>query len=136
MVYGYCRSANDNKKSIEQQIEWVKIKGVKEENIYKDTGSGLNTNRVELNKLLDSVKEGDTILAKDINRITRNSKGLEEIIKLAKEKQVKFILGKHVIDGINGVDIGTEGVAAVLSTSIDILREFEESLVDIDNIEE
>ena len=76
MVYGYCRSANDNKKSIEQQIEWVKIKGVKEENIYKDTGSGLNTNRVELNKLLDSVKEGDTILAKDINRITRNSKGL------------------------------------------------------------
>ena len=124
MVYGYCRSANDNKKSIEQQIEWVKIKGVKEENIYKDTGSGLNTNRVELNKLLDSVKEGDTILAKDINRITRNSKGLEDI------------LGNHVIDGINGVDAGTEGVAAVLSTSIDMLREFEDSLVDIDDIEE
>ncbi|MBO0571836.1 recombinase family protein [Clostridium botulinum] len=138
MIYGYCRSGNLNNKSLENQIEWVKSKGVKEENIYKDTGSGIDLNRVELNKLLDNVKEGDIIFSKDISRITRNSKGLEEIIKLAKEKQVKFALGEHVIDGIRGVDKGVEGIAAIISSSVDSLRGYEENIIDgdIDNIEE
>lgn len=136
MLYGYCRSANRNKDSLKKQVEWLKNKGVKSENIYEDVASGLNTNRVELNKLLENIEEGDTIFSEDINRITRSSKGLEQIIKLAKEKQVKFVLGEHVINGINGVDIGTEGVAGIVSTLVDISREFEESLDDIDNIEE
>lgn len=134
MLYGYCRSGNLNNKSLEKQIKWLKDKGVKEENIYKDNGSGIDANRVELNKLLDIVQEGDTIFSKDINRLTRSHKGLEKIIEFAKIKRVKFVLGDHVIDGINGVDKGVEGISAVLS----VLKDYEESIenADIDNIEE
>ncbi|MFV3012005.1 recombinase family protein [Clostridium botulinum] len=134
MIYGYCRSANGNKENLEKQIEWVKSEGASEKDIYIDIGSGLNTNRVELNKLLDNVKEGDTIFSKDISRITRSTKGLEEIIKFAKEKRVRFVLGDHFIDGINKIDKGIEGISAILSA----FREYEQSIENsyIDNIEE
>ncbi|MBY6898786.1 recombinase family protein [Clostridium botulinum] len=132
MLYGYCRSANGNKESLEKQIEWLKDKGVKTENIYEDVASGLNTNRVELNKLLENIKKGDTIFSKDISRITRDVKGLEKIIEFAKNNNVKFVLGEHVIDDINGVDKDVEGMSAVLS----VLAEYEQSINDIDNIEE
>ncbi|EJP6471345.1 recombinase family protein [Clostridium botulinum] len=134
MIYGYCRSGNLNNKSLENQIEWIKSNGVEEKNIYKDTGSANDTNRVELNKLLNIVQEGDTIFCKEINRLTRSHKGLEKIIEFAKEKHVKFILGDEIIDGINGVAKGVEGISAVLS----VLKNYEESIEnsDIDNIEE
>ncbi|ABS41649.1 recombinase family protein [Clostridium botulinum] len=130
MLYGYCRSGNLNSKSLENQIEWVKSNGVEEENIYKDTGSANDTNRVELNKLFDIVQEGDTIFCKDINRLTRSHKGLEKIIEFAKTKRVKFVLansiidGLKIIDGIEGVDIGVEAISAMIST----LKEYEESI--------
>ncbi|NFO71332.1 recombinase family protein [Clostridium botulinum] len=126
MLYGYCRSANDNKKSIEKQIEWVKSKGVNEKDVYIDIGSGLDTNRRELNKLLDSVKEGDLIFSNNINRVTRSTKGLEEIIEFAKEKHVKFILGDEIIDGINGVDKSIEGISAVLNVFAEYEKNIEE----------
>ncbi|ACA46484.1 recombinase family protein [Clostridium botulinum] len=133
MIYGYCRTANDNKKSIENQIGWIKSKGVNEKDIYIDIGSALE-NGAELNKLLDSIQEGDTIFSKDINRITRSHKGLEKIIEFAKTKRVKFVLGDKIIDGINGVDIGVEAISAMIST----LKEYEEIIENsyIDNMEE
>lgn len=124
MLYGYCRSANGNKESIEKQIEWLKNKGVKEKDTYIDNGSGLDENRIELNKLFENVKEGDTIFSEDINRITRSSKGLEEIIKLSKNKHVKFVLGDKIIDGINGVDKVVEGISAVFN----VFTEYEQSI--------
>lgn len=133
MLYGYCRS-NGNKESLEKQIEWLKDKGVKEENIYKDTGSGIDPNRVELNKLFENVKKGDTIFSKDINRITRSHNGLEKIIEFAKTKHIKFILGNEIIDGIDGIDKAIEGVAAVLNEFEKYQQNIENS--DIDNIEE
>ncbi|MDS1004747.1 recombinase family protein [Clostridium sporogenes] len=124
MLYGYCRSANDNKKSIEKQIEWVKSKGVNEKDVYIDIGSGIDANRVEFNKLLENIKEGDIVFSKDINRITRSAKGLEEIIEFAKNEHIKFVLGDKIIDGINGVDKVVEGMSAILS----VFAEYEQSI--------
>lgn len=126
MLYGYCRSANGNKESIKKQFEWLKNKGVKEKNTYIDNGSALDENRIELNKLFENVKEGDTIFSKDINRITRNNKGLEEIIELAKNKHVKFVLGDKIIDGINGVDKVVEGMSAVFNVFTEYEQRIEE----------
>ncbi|EPS53184.1 TPA: recombinase family protein [Clostridium botulinum] len=134
MLYGYCRSANGNKESLEKQIEWVKSKGASEKDIYIDIGSGLDPNRVEMNKLLENIKEGDIIFSEDINRITRSKDGLEKIIEFAKTKRVKFILGDEIIDGINGVDKAIEGVLAVLNEFEKYQQDIENSA--IDNIEE
>ncbi len=70
------------------------------------------------------MKEEDSIFSKDINRITRDVKGLEKIIEFAKNNHVKFVLGEHVIDGINGVDKGVEGISAVLS----VFAEYEQNI--------
>jgi len=124
MLYGYVRSASGDK--TQTQLEWLKNKGVQE--VYIDIGSGLDKNRIELNKLLESVKEGDTIFSKGIDRVTRDTKGLEEIIEFAKTKRVKFVLGDNVIDGINGVDPVAEGMSAILS----VLRDHEDKIVGIE----
>ncbi|ASN68315.1 hypothetical protein 10S11_53 [uncultured Caudovirales phage] len=117
--YGYARSSNED--GIKRQIEWLKDKGVKE--VYIDKNA-----KVELNKLLNILKEGDTLITRGIDRITRDIKGLEEIIEFAKNKRVKFVLGDKIIDGINGVDPSIERMSAVLNT----FKECEDKIVGIE----
>lgn len=49
-IYGYCTSPKRNITGMENQVQWLKSKGVKEENIYKDIASELDKNRIEFNK--------------------------------------------------------------------------------------
>ena len=81
MNYGYCRcSTNDRQQDITRQIRELKNQGVDEENIYFEYASGVKEDRIQLKKLLANVKNGDTIIATEVSRITRSTKQLCEII--------------------------------------------------------
>lgn len=55
-IYGYARcSTNEDKQDIDRQKRELKSAGVPEENIYLEYGSGIKTDRVQLNRLLDTV---------------------------------------------------------------------------------
>lgn len=99
-VYGYCRcSTNETKQDITRQERELKALGVTDKhNIYKEYESGTKLNRVELNRLLGVVQEGDTIVATEVSRITRSTKQLCEIIDIVKKKRLKLILGTFVVD--------------------------------------
>lgn len=99
-VYGYCRcSTNETKQDITRQERELKALGVTDKhNIYKEYESGTKINRVELNRLLGVVQEGDTIVATEVSRITRSTKQLCEIIDIVKKKRLKLILGTFVVD--------------------------------------
>ena len=56
----------------------------------------MKNDRVELQRLLETVKSGDTIVATEVSRITRSTKQLCEIIELVKEKHIKLVLGTFV----------------------------------------
>ena len=75
MNYGYARcSTNELKQDIDRQkIELIK-QGVAEENIYFEYESGTKIDRVEFNRLLETIDEGDTIIATEVSRITRSTK--------------------------------------------------------------
>lgn len=98
-VFGYARcSTNESKQDITRQTRELKKMGAVDETIYLEYESGTKKDRMELRKLLNIVKEGDTIVATEASRITRSTKQLCDIIDLAKERKLKLIFGNITID--------------------------------------
>lgn len=123
-IYGYCRcSTNETKQDISRQIRDLKSLGVtNNKNIYKEYESGTKINRIELQKLLDKVSEGDTIIATEASRITRSTKQLCEIIEFAKDKHIKLILGTFVVDCTKELDPMTEGMLKMMGVFSELER--------------
>lgn len=66
--------------------------------VYIDKASGKNTDRPELKKMMDYVREGDTVVVESYSRIARNTKDLLEIIDRLNKKGVAFVSQKEQID--------------------------------------
>lgn len=97
--YGYCRcSTNENRQDIDRQKRELRKLGIKENNIFFEYESGSKIDRIQLDRLLNIVKDGDTIAATEVSRISRSTKQLCEIIELSKEKHLKLIIGSFVVD--------------------------------------
>ena len=98
-VYGYLRcSTDETKQDISRQERDIKSLVDKVECIFKEYESGTKENREVLNTLLDTVKEGDTIVCTEVSRITRSTKQLINIIQIAEDKRLKLIMGTFVLD--------------------------------------
>jgi DNA invertase Pin-like site-specific DNA recombinase len=64
MIYGYARcSTNEEMQDINRQIRELKQLGATDRTIYCEYESGMKNDRVELQRLLGTVKLGDTIVA-------------------------------------------------------------------------
>lgn len=123
-VYGYCRcSTNETKQDISRQERDLKAMGVTDKNnIFKEYESGTKINRRELNRLLNTVCEGDTIVATEVSRITRSTKQLCEIIETAKNKHLKLIFGIFIVDCTKELDPMTEGMLKMMGVFSEIER--------------
>lgn len=123
MIYGYARcSTNEKLQDINRQVRELKNNGACDTSIYFEYESGTNTNRTELNKLLNIVQKGDTIVATEVSRITRSTKQLCDILELAKSKQIKLILGKFVVDCTMELDPMTEGMLKMMGVFSELER--------------
>ena len=93
MIYGYCRcSTSETKQDVNRQKRELRAMGVEESAIYMEYESGTKISRPELNKMLNIVKSGDTIVCTEISRITRSTKQLCDIIDLVKQKRLKLVI--------------------------------------------
>lgn len=71
LIYGYARcSTNESRQDIDRQLRELRAGGATDKTIYFEYVSGIKMDRPELQKLLDVVQEGDTILATEVSRIT------------------------------------------------------------------
>ena len=123
MLYGYCRcSTNETKQDIDRQKRELKKIGVKESNIYFEYESGIKTDRVQLNRLLDAVKSGDTIATTEVSRLTRSTKQLCEIIEFAKEKLLELIIGTFRVDCRRELDPMTDGMLKMMGVFAEMER--------------
>lgn len=123
MIYGYARcSTNESLQDIDRQVRELKQQGAEEKTIYREYESGTKVNRVELQKLLDIVKPGDTILATEVSRITRSTKQLCDIIELAKNRKIKLVLGTFVVDCRKELDPMTEGMLKMMGVFAELER--------------
>jgi len=123
MVYGYARcSTNEKMQDIDRQVLELMQQGVLKQNIFLEYESGTKVDREQLLRLLNSVKNGDTIIATEVSRITRSTKQLCEIIEFAKEHHLKLILGNFVVDCSRELDPMTEGMLKMMGVFSEIER--------------
>lgn len=124
MIYGYCRcSTDETKQDIARQERELNALGVDSANIFTEYAHGTDRNRVELNRMLDTIVPGDTIVATELSRITRSTKDLIEILEIAKNKHIKLILGGFVCDcSADELDPMTEGMLKMMAVFAEMER--------------
>lgn len=124
IIYGYARcSTNESKQNIERQIRELKEIGATDNTIFIDWESGSVENRKELQKLINTVNKGDCVAAVSIDRITRSTKQLIDIIELVEKMNLKLILGDFVVDcRSNKMDIMTEALLKIVGVFSELER--------------
>ena len=123
MMYGYARcSTNEERQDIDRQKRELRKLSVKDANIFLEYESGAKTDRFQLNRLLSSVKQGDTIATTEVSRLTRSTKQLCEIIELAKERRIELIIGTFKVDCRRGLDPMTDGMLKMMGVFAEMER--------------
>lgn len=95
MRVAYVR-VSSREQNTARQDELMRSLGV--EKVYTDKISGKNTDRPELIKMMEFVREGDCVIVESISRLERNTKDLLEIVESLQKKHVDFISQKEVLD--------------------------------------
>ena len=95
MKIGYIRVSTQEQNTIRQEV-LMKSLGVDE--IYIDRMSGKNANRPELQKMMEYVRKGDTVMVESISRFARNPRDLLELVEKLTAKGVEFVSRKEAID--------------------------------------
>ena len=68
------------------------------EKIFLDKLSGKDTDRPQLQAMLEFAREGDTVYVSEFSRLARSTKDLLDIVQQLKEKQVQVISLKESFD--------------------------------------
>ena len=87
--------------STAEQNEARQLEALKKYDIekwYKEKVSGKDTNRPQLQEMLDYVREGDTVYINDFSRLARSTKDLLEIMELLNAKGVNLVSNKENLD--------------------------------------
>lgn len=95
MKIGYIRVSTQEQNTIRQEV-LMKSLGVDE--VYIDRMSGKNANRPELQKMMEYVRKGDTVIVESISRFARNTRDLLELVERLTVKGVEFVSRKEAID--------------------------------------
>ena len=95
MRIGYIRVSTQEQNTIRQEILMERL-GVDE--LYIDRASGKNAQRPELQKMMEYVRRGDTVIVESISRFARNTRDLLELVERLTGKGVEFISQKEAID--------------------------------------
>ena len=95
MIVGYERVSTSGQ-SVLRQNEMRQEQNV--EKVFTEKMSGKNLNRPELQKMLDFVREGDTVVIESISRLARSTRDFLNILADLERKHVTLISLKEQID--------------------------------------
>ena len=79
-----------------RQIEALEKYGI--EKWFTEKVSGKDTNRPQLQQMLEFAREGDTIYVHDFTRLARSTKDLLDIVEHLKSKGIHLVSNKESID--------------------------------------
>ena len=88
MKIGYVRVSTEEQNTARQEIMLREL-GVDE--LFVDRASGKNADRPELNRMMNFVRRGDTVIVESISRFARNTRDLLDLVERLTEKQVEFV---------------------------------------------
>lgn len=112
---GYVRVSTVEQNE-DRQIEALKKHDI--EKWFTEKVSGKDTNRPQLQLMLDYVREGDTVYIHDFSRLARSTKDLLEIVETLNKK------GVHLVSNKENIDSSTP-TGKLMLTMIGAIAEFE-----------
>ncbi|UVM86286.1 MAG: hypothetical protein [Bacteriophage sp.] len=112
---GYVRVSTIEQNE-DRQIEALKKHDI--EKWFTEKVSGKDTNRPQLQLMLDYVREGDTVYIHDFSRLARSTKDLLEIVETLNKK------GVHLVSNKENIDSSTP-TGKLMLTMIGAIAEFE-----------
>ena len=84
-ILGYARVSTDGQ-NLDRQIDALMAAGVSKKHLYCEKMTGTKSDRPELNRLIDDLEAGDTVVIADLTRISRSTKDLLDIVDKIKNK--------------------------------------------------
>ena len=118
--FGYARVSTEEQ-VLDRQIDMLSEYGVNQ--IYSEKMTGTKRNRPELEKMLDRLSEGDTVVIESLSRLGRSTKDLIELMELfnKKKKSILFHLKKNIDT--------TTATGKLLFTLISAISQFERDCI-------
>lgn len=95
MKIGYVRVSTQEQNTIRQEVLMEEL-GVEE--IYIDRMSGKSTERPGLQRMMEYVRRGDTVIVESISRFARNTRDLLDLVEQLTVAGVEFVSKKEAID--------------------------------------
>lgn len=113
MKFGYARN-------LDTQIEALKKEGC--DKIIEEKKSAKDLDRPELNRLLDDLRDGDTLVVYDLSRLSRSIADMISLVENFNQRNIKLISLK---DGYDASNIFSKYILIMLSMVNDIQRTFQ-----------
>lgn len=119
---GYARVSTRGQ-SYESQVDRLKAAGVTK--LFSEKKSGLDGKRPELQRCLEFLREGDTLIITKLDRLARSTSDLYRIASELDEKQVTFkVLDDPLVDTTSRTGKLVMGILALIAEfETDIRRE-------------
>lgn len=118
-LIGYARVST---KDQELDIQVDKLKAYGCEKIFKEKQSGAKSDREELAKVMDYLREGDTLVVYKIDRLARSTFDLHKIARDLEAKGIGLVFIKENIDF-------TTPAGKLMFTMLGAIAEFERDLI-------
>lgn len=119
MKLGYARVSTCDQ-NLDRQIDALNKYGV--DILFNEKMSGTKRERPELNKMIERMSPGDTVIIESLSRLGRSTKDLIELMELFNTK------GIHLISLKENIDTGSS-TGKLLFTLMSALAQFERDLI-------
>ncbi|SUI88308.1 Putative transposon Tn552 DNA-invertase bin3 [Serratia quinivorans] len=120
MKIGYIRVSTLDQ-NLERQTEVMKSEGA--ERIFQDKASGKNNDRPQLKKMLESLRSGDVVIVKSVDRMARSYSAFYLIWEEIKEKGASL----RVVD--LGMTLDNSPMTAFLVSIMAAVAELERGMI-------
>lgn len=118
-VFGYARVSTEQQ-SLDRQLDMLEKYGV--DKIYNEKMTGTKRDRPELEKLMERLTEGDTIVVESLSRLGISTKDLIWLMETFNTKGVNLVSLKESIDT-------TSSTGKLLFTLMSALAQFERDVI-------
>lgn len=119
MKIGYAR-VSTLEQNLDRQLDNLKAAGC--ERIFQEKMTGTKTHRAELDRMLDTLRAGDTLVVDSFSRLSRSTKDLLEMVDRLTELGVNLISLKEQLDT-------TTATGKLMLTMLSALSQFERDII-------
>ncbi len=129
-IFGYVR-VSTREQNLDRQLAAMREFGVQEKQIFQDKLSGKDFERPAYQKLLKTIRAGDTLVIKSIDRLGRNyDEILEQWRVITKEKQTAIVvLDMPLLDTRQGRDLTGTLIADIVLQLLSYVAQTEREFI-------